>query len=1009
MSAPEFCPNCGCPLADDQIEGLCLKCVVQYAVPVASGPVIGEDFGGYRILGLLGEGGMGAVYEAEQRETGRRVAVKVMRHRLASESERKRFLREGRVAASVNHPNLVYVFGSEEIDGNMVIVMELLGGGTLRDRVRREGPLPAAEAVEIILKIIDGLEALAAAGVLHRDLKPANVFIATDGMVKVGDFGLSISTRRRGESVSEAQSSTPGAPDQKEPKSWRDDDSVATVRGAPKGTPAYASPEQWRGDQSLDVRTDIYAVGATLYELLTGKAPDRPPVSPARGRSGIPRSLARVIMRCLATEREGRYANYDKLRRALLPFTSTALAPATLGLRFAAGVVDYVITALCLFIVTQELYIPPLEVLGAANLGIWPVPILRNTLLLILYFTISEWRWASSPGKALFGLLVATRSGQPMRIGRALWRASLFLLPIMILPLSLIPAIFSRESLTQATAGSFQTVIAVYCLGFLVLFATMRRANGFAAMHDLLSGTRVLRRRHGNSVAGARTRSINMPQLVPSDATRLGPYAIIAPLCRTKCDSLWLGYDETLRRPLWIHRLPAGAPPVSAQRRAIARPGRLRWLSGERTDSENWDAYEAVDGQPFVVEFAGRELWANVRLWLNDLAEEYRAGLEDGTLPTIITPDRIWITNGGRAVLLDFPCPGDEKLQSPLQLSTPPSVDSMQCFLNEVAEVALARNRIQLALPAQLFLSRLRECAFETADGLVASSRSLLSGPGFVTRLRRMTSMAAWPCGVGLMALLLAIPEAASQRREDLKLRPDARKFKYLLEARLQIRTGLGVPNPDIGKQMDQRIAGEFKHLIADQAFWDLVPKWQMGMPRRLAENALTSFPNPTPDELRAAVAATDPLLAFFSFGSGRFHHLGPWLSRRVFWMGSKSVSAWFAVLFLLDLFWIIARGEALILRWFGLALVTRAGLRASRFRVFSRAAIAWIGVFVCVAYASSLLFGPPLWTKNSGTDLDEMAGLALASVGLFILALCMARPNRSPQDYLAGTSLVLR
>src|SRR5436190_14791247 len=257
MNTIRLCPGCGAPLTSDAPGGLCPQCLLQTqvigeeelaALPAARAvPVPGETFGDYRILKLLGHGGMGEVYEAEHVTTARRVALKVMRHTLASEQDRKRFLREGRLAASVNHPNVVYIHGSEEIDGAPAIAMELVHGGTLKDRLKREGPLPVSEAVEAALQIIDGLEAAHAAGVLHRDIKPANCFVTADGSVKVGDFGLSVSTLARGESL-------------------------ITASGAVMGTPAYASPEQLRGEE-LDVTSDIYSVGATLYHLLTGKTP----------------------------------------------------------------------------------------------------------------------------------------------------------------------------------------------------------------------------------------------------------------------------------------------------------------------------------------------------------------------------------------------------------------------------------------------------------------------------------------------------------------------------------------------------------------------------------------------------------------------------------------------------------------------------------------------------------------------------------------------------------------
>jgi serine/threonine protein kinase len=143
----------------------------------------GQRFGHYEIIRTLGRGGMGAVYEASDLESGRRVALKVLSHALDSAEARKRFLREGRLAASLNHPNTVYVFGTEEINGTPVIAMELVAGGSLESRVKESGPMPIGDALEAVLQIIAGLEAAHAAGILHRDIKPANCFIDPDGTV----------------------------------------------------------------------------------------------------------------------------------------------------------------------------------------------------------------------------------------------------------------------------------------------------------------------------------------------------------------------------------------------------------------------------------------------------------------------------------------------------------------------------------------------------------------------------------------------------------------------------------------------------------------------------------------------------------------------------------------------------------------------------------------------------------------------------------------------------------
>ena len=355
----DCCPRCGKTLPVDAPEGLCAGCLLAAAAEpqldtlAAEAPTVlsppdaqrlpfndalrltsGQTFGPYRIGRLLGRGGMGEVYEAEDVDTGRRLAIKVLRGRFHDSRDRARFLREGQLAASVSHPHTVYIFGSEEIAGRSVISMELLPGGTLKDRVDERGPLPFQEAVSAVLDIVGGLDAAQAAGILHRDIKPSNCFTDASGVVKVGDFGLSISTLAR-------------------------DVQAATGPEGFQGTPQFAPPEQLRSEP-LDVRADIYAVGATLYYLLTGRAPfeantfadlvaqitNDAPRTPRSIRSDVPAPLAAVVLQCLAKDPRARPGSYAAVADLLRPFSSAGAPPARLGLRSAAGIVDALIVGL---------------------------------------------------------------------------------------------------------------------------------------------------------------------------------------------------------------------------------------------------------------------------------------------------------------------------------------------------------------------------------------------------------------------------------------------------------------------------------------------------------------------------------------------------------------------------------------------------------------------------------------------------------------------------------------
>jgi Tol biopolymer transport system component len=216
----------------------------------------GFMFGSYRIENLLGVGGMGEVYRARDNKLGRDVAIKVLPTVFTSHPERlARFEREARMLASLNHPNIATIHAIEQVDGIRALVMELIDGETLAERIAR-GPLPINDALIICRQIAEALDAAHRSGIIHRDLKPANIKITATGLVKVLDFGLAKAVS--GEALTPRRSAEPTVT------------VTATRQGVVLGTAAYMSPEQARG-RSVDHRTDIWAFGSVLFEMLTGR------------------------------------------------------------------------------------------------------------------------------------------------------------------------------------------------------------------------------------------------------------------------------------------------------------------------------------------------------------------------------------------------------------------------------------------------------------------------------------------------------------------------------------------------------------------------------------------------------------------------------------------------------------------------------------------------------------------------------------------------------------------
>ena len=401
-----------------------------------AGLAAGQPLGHFRIERQLGAGGMGEVYLATDVALDRAVAIKVLPQAVARDATRReRLIREARAQARVNHPNVAHIYFIGEDEGRLYFAMEHVAGATLTERIA-QGPVPAEDALAIIRAAALGLREAHRSGFTHRDVKPSNLMIDAHGQVKLLDFGLAAG--RGDEPHADERGSGPVA-----------QTSIA-------GTPLYMAPEQGRGEP-IDFRADIYALGATLYHLVSGRPPFEAETALAlmskhataarptlRRPSGQPRTtiaaIDRLCARMMAPDPADRFASYDELLRELELVSVERTRPAGGSVRAIATVVDLILSAL----------LAGLMILAASALGMNTDDVNANALVLTVlaaYSIAALARLGRTFGQMLLELeVVDVATGGRPRLGQALLRVGLPLaIPLVMTWISFVLGLLDLE------------------------------------------------------------------------------------------------------------------------------------------------------------------------------------------------------------------------------------------------------------------------------------------------------------------------------------------------------------------------------------------------------------------------------------------------------------------------------------------------------------------------------------------------------------------------------------
>ena len=691
---PRFCGFCGAGLSTISMAGAeathtyqSTATPAQVDAPASIGP--------FQLGDRLGAGGMGVVFKAVHNESGQNVAVKILSQTGTQDVESvDRFQREGQIAASISHPRSTFVYAAGEQDGKCYIAMELMPGGTLKDLVEQSGPLPISKAVDYILDMIEGLSAAHDVGIIHRDVKPSNCFVDEGGRVKVGDYGLSKSLLG---------------------------DAALTRTGAFMGTPQYAAPEQITGGK-VDRRTDVYAVGGTLFYLLTGRAPftgdaakviagiaAEPAPKIRTLNNGVPLDLEAIIAQALDKNKEKRQHDLEELHDALLPFSSRGNAMADLGRRLAGYVLDTLASAVLTTYLTLIAMITTLVLVGQSQwfdrssslpgmIFVFAIS-MAQLVSVVAYFGIFEGIVGWSPGKRLLGLkTVGPKGGKP-----GLWRASVraFIVPGIVSCLITMYTLASMHGFSETPQDSWQLFLLslkqnlATLVGWsliLACFVTARKKNGYRGIHEFVTRTRVVRVSKRSSVNREKA-----PQTLPKQADlyeQFAGYRVVGVLGEFPGGKAYVAIEEKLARQVWIYCFddPTHNPFVSDARKTLGRSTRQRYLGkGQSESGKQFAVVESVSGSPlFGLPKTKKLQWDDAVDMLDELTAEFDAGIETESLPKVLTTEQIWLDSNGQLKIVELPIWASNKAQD---VGSQDVMTVLKSFVDEIKKRCIVPGR----------------------------------------------------------------------------------------------------------------------------------------------------------------------------------------------------------------------------------------------------------------------------------------------------------------------------